>query len=419
MVVEQPLFILAGNGPYENLGCEAIVRGTIKILREHYRDPRFICMSIFQSDGQFQEQCQQESDPAISHLSARTLSKKRIIRNFWKPEIWEGAGRYILDRKSYASWIFKDLSPHLGEAAAILSIGGDNYSLDYGLPTQFIGLDNFVLARDRPLAIWGASVGPFNAIPDYEKFMGDHLRKITGIFARESATIEYLEKIGVVDNIYPVADPAFLMDPVKPEGIEDIGIEENAIGLNLSPLMAKFVTRGDLEAWAKLAASLISGISQATELPIYLIPHVTTSSSDDHAFLQRAASLIQGKRESITVLPSNFSAAEIKWIIGRMACFAGARTHATIAALSSGVPTLSFAYSIKAKGINLDIFGHNRYSLDPSDLQPETVSKKITSIMNDEVGIREELGDRIPVIQRMALQAGDGLKKIIETKTNG
>ena len=102
-----------------------------------------------------------------------------------------------------------------------------------------------------------------------------------------------------------------------------------------------------------------------------------------------------------------------------MACFAGARTHATIAALSSGVPTLSFAYSIKAKGINLDIFGHNRYSLDPSDLQPETVSKKITSIMNDEVGIREELGDRIPVIQRMALQAGDGLKKIIETKTNG
>lgn len=31
---ERPLFILAGNAAYENRGCEAIIRGTVKRLRD-------------------------------------------------------------------------------------------------------------------------------------------------------------------------------------------------------------------------------------------------------------------------------------------------------------------------------------------------------------------------------------------------
>jgi len=39
--------------------------------------------------------------------------------------------------------------------------------------------------------------------------------------ARESVTINYFKSIGVNENVYLVADPAFLMDPVKPEEIEE------------------------------------------------------------------------------------------------------------------------------------------------------------------------------------------------------
>jgi len=41
------LFILAGNGPYENRGCEAITRGTVKMLKEFYEDPSFVAISHF------------------------------------------------------------------------------------------------------------------------------------------------------------------------------------------------------------------------------------------------------------------------------------------------------------------------------------------------------------------------------------
>ncbi|MBO5622010.1 MAG: polysaccharide pyruvyl transferase family protein, partial [Butyrivibrio sp.] len=37
--------------------------------------------------------------------------------------------------------------------------------------------------------------------------------------------------------------------------------------------------------------------------------------------------------------------------------FVGARTHSTIAAYSSNVPTLVIGYSVKSRGIATDLFG--------------------------------------------------------------
>ena len=411
---ERPLFILAGNGPYTNRGCEAIVRGTTKILREHFKDPRFLCVTHIQSEEQFRRQCLEEVDPAITHLRSHRMNKKQALRNLWKPETWLYAYRSRFDPAALKYQVYREMLPHLDDATAVLSVGGDNYSLDYGVPRLFTGLDDIVLEKKKPLAIWGASVGPFDTMPDYEQYMSRHLREVPGIFARESVTIDYLKSIGVTENVYPVADPAFVMDPVKPEGIEDVlPLDEEAIGLNLSPLMAKYVTGGDLKAWASKAASIIEGVAKTTEMPVYLIPHVTNPTSNDHEFMQRALSLITDRNGNITLISPEYNAAETKWIISQMAFFAGARTHSTIAALSSGVPTLSFAYSIKAQGINRDIFGHTNYCMEPTDLDAEGVADQVTSMLDKSAAIRNDLAGRLPGVQRAASHAGMGLKHLI------
>jgi len=410
---ERPLFILAGNNPYENRGCEAIARGTIKILRAHFKDPRFLCLSHFQNEKQYQQQCLQETDEAIIHLHSYRLSKRKIAQNFWKPFYLGYAYDHFRRPEALKYRIYKQMLPYLDDAAAILSVGGDNYSLDYGVPKLFTDLDDIAIQKGRPIILWGASVGPFSAMPDYERYMSDHLQKVTGIFARESATIEYLASIGVDQNVYPVADPAFLMDPVKPEGIEDVlPIDEEAIGLNLSPLMAKYVTGGDLEAWTGMAASIIEGMAKTTGMPVYLIPHVTIPISNDHTFMERALSRIQNDR--VTLVPPVYNAAETKWIIGQMALFAGARTHSTIAALSSGVPTLSFAYSIKAKGINRDLFGHEHYVHAFKNSGREAPVNKILSMIDDIDRISKDLKGKIPRVKKTALKAGSCLKGLLE-----
>ena len=62
---QQPLFILAGNGPYDNRGCEAIVRGTVEILRHYFDDPRIIAISNYQSTMQFEQQKLSEVEKPI------------------------------------------------------------------------------------------------------------------------------------------------------------------------------------------------------------------------------------------------------------------------------------------------------------------------------------------------------------------
>lgn len=413
---EGPSFILAGNAPYENRGCEAIVRGTVKILRKHFNDPRFICVSRFSSDEQFNRQRAVERDGAITHLqTCGRMSREQALRNFWRPYTWSYVHKRYFRPEMLKYLEYQKMIPHLDGAAAVLSVGGDNYSLDYGIPTLFTDLDDIAIEKGRPIVIWGASVGPFDKIPEYEGYMARHLREVTGIFARESATIDYLRGIDVVENVYPVSDPAFMMDPEKPAGIEDeISIEEDSIGINLSPLMANYVTGGDLDRWTELAASIVAEVAARTGMRIYMIPHVTVPDSNDYEFMRRAVARIRDGREKITLVPPRYNASETKWIIGQMAVFAGARTHATIAALSSGVPTLSFAYSIKARGINRDLFGSDDNCLGPDMLAPETIAEKIGSMLSQRSQIQSSLRSTIPKVQEGAMKAGKYLRNILD-----
>ncbi|KKH29920.1 MULTISPECIES: polysaccharide pyruvyl transferase family protein [Methanosarcina] len=405
---ESPTFILAGNGPYDNRGCEAIVRGTVKILRHYYNDPTFLCVSNFKTQEQFERQSREESDPAIVHKKTNKRQSKfdlnwlvRLpLRNMYP--------------KSYKNWIYKEMIPYIENSNFVLSIGGDNYSLDYGIPRSFTYLDDIVLERRKPLIIWGASVGPFEKIPEYERYMKKHLQNITGIFARESTTVEYLERIGVTDNVFRTADPAFLMDASEPKFGNEFEIETDSIGINLSPLMKNYVNNGDLESWIKTAAGIVDQILKKTDSTIYLIPHVTNYDSNDYLFLKEVKERIKTAKEKVILIPPIYDASETKWIISKMKFFAGARTHSTIAALSSGVPTLSFAYSMKANGINKDIFGHNNYCINPRELTLENAIEKFELMTENYTEIKSSLNVSIPKIQKEALSAGEYLQKLIK-----
>jgi len=404
----RPLFILAGNGPYENRGCEAIVQGTVKILRHNFHDPMFLSVSVLKKT-ELERQFRAETDPAITH-------KKMNIDQYFGKKSFLQRIFFMFDKKKNKYLLCNEMLPYIDDACAVLSVGGDNYSLDYGIPKLFTDIDDVILDKKRPIILWGASVGPFDRLPKYERYMVRHLKSVTAIFARESVTVDYLSKIGITENVYQVADPAFLMESVKPrDENKKLTIKQGAIGLNLSPLMARYVTAGDLPQWERIAANIISTIAKKTCCPLYLIPHVTIPGLDDFTFLEKVWNLTDAQIKSeITLIPPNYNAAETKWIIGNMSLFAGARTHSTIAAFSSNIPTISFAYSIKAKGINRDIFGHEEYCLDPVQLTPEIVTLRIKSLLATSDEVRNELQEKIPIIQESAMNAGKYLHEFVD-----
>lgn len=397
-----PSFVLAGNGPYLNRGCEAIVRGTVDIIRTIFGSSSFTALSFFEGRKQFFEQASSEYDEDIEHKPIKPfVGRYNPLRGYYKLKRILG----VPDGKVY----YEANRDIICSSDAVLSIGGDNYSLDYGMPWLFTIFDDYVLSLQRPLILWGASVGPFHKAPDYEVYMKEHLRRATAIFARESITVEYLDRLGVRTNVYLVADPAFMMKPLEIPGFH---VEEDAIGLNFSPLMAKFATAGNMALWRHKVAEILTAVRKRYNKQIYLIPHVTISGNDDHVFMQEALDLLDD-RSGIILAPATLNAQATKWLISKLRVFAGARTHATIAALSSGIPTLTFGYSIKAHGINRDLYGNDDYCLEADQCEANPVIERLTDLFENHAQKRAELCARLEAVQARALLNGAYLQRVL------
>jgi polysaccharide pyruvyl transferase WcaK-like protein len=337
-------FVLAGNGAYFNRGCEAIVRGTTALFREEVGECRFI--SNYFIEGKCTD-AQRETDPSIIHRPFPFLKRYSL------PWVQAQIARRLFHRP-VSRGVSQTFRRSLKDADAVLMLGGDTFSLDYGGGADvYFGLSNLALAHNLPVTIWGASIGPFTSDPDYERWATEKLRRISLLCARETETLAYLASIGLEETVILTADPAFHLEPSACELPADIemALTEGCVGLNLSPLMRRYMG-ASFSAWVRIAADIIHSLLRRFSEPVLLIPHVISEVSavyrDDYLFLRQVAQLVQ-EPERVLVLSPNLNAAQTKWVISRVRVFAGARTHSTLAAISSGVPTICIGYSVKAE----------------------------------------------------------------------
>ena len=238
-----------------------------------------------------------------------------------------------------------------------------------------------------------------------------HLSRFRLITVRESRSFHYLQRLGLA-NMIQTADPAFLM---KPEPATALDLPERFIGLNLSPLTARSLPTQDIVEWVRICGAAVKAILRACDLPVVLFPHVIihTPINDDYAFLEKVAHEVNGGDRIYLVRP-DLAAAQVKWAIGKSIVFAGARTHATIAAMSMGVPTISLAYSVKAWGINEDLFGHTQFCIDSKELcHDETLAKGLVELLHHSEQVRHHLGQTLPKTRQAAMNAGIALRTAI------
>jgi colanic acid/amylovoran biosynthesis protein WcaK/AmsJ len=259
--------------------------------------------------------------------------------------------------------------------------------------------------------LWGASVGPFDSRPDMAGEMHRHLAGMAAITAREDRSAAYLERVGAGARAHRVSDPAFLMEPEDP-GEVDVA-PDGAVGLNFSPLMARWATGGDMGAWTERCTEIVTAVAGETGRRVLLVPHVTAPHDDDLGLLREVRSRATGRGVEVDCLDGSLRAAQIKAVIARLACFAGARTHSTIAAMSTGVPTVSFSYSVKAAGINEDVYGNVDLCLEPAELEPAVAAERISRALSDADSLRSLLASRLPAVRERAMMGADVVRDVI------
>jgi polysaccharide pyruvyl transferase WcaK-like protein len=302
---------------------------------------------------------------------------------------------------------------------AIFSIGGDIYTLnpnsDFDL--NFLKFGDVVLKRGIPYILWGASIGPFTENPKAEKACKKHLRGLSLITARESATINYLKSLEVSDNVISCADPAYVVAPeIKADPVLQEGIF--TIGLNLSPLSARFTGQSNEEAINKQVKS-IEWLIKEFDAQIVLIPHVVACSNegdDDLRYLRKIKKLVATEyMDSLTLLDTDPGFVGVKMELIKCNLVIAARMHCAVNALAAHIPTILVSYSRKAEGMCHYVYGHCNWILTLDEFaEKDFLLEKVRYLKNQEPKVRDYLSKRIPEIQQKAYQPIRRLKEVLE-----
>lgn len=382
-------YYLFGHAGSANHGCEAIVRSTCGIFKDD-------CITVFSHED---SQDRSYGVDEICHFVERSEVKSRrasfsFLRAYLSLKL--RSDHHLLDEHHVISALRAAKGYH-----AAFSVGGDNYC--YAGVERFMRYHRTVKRSGVKTVLWGCSVEP-DAI---DANMRRDLRRYDLITARESITYEALKTIN--PNTVLAPDPAFTLE--RQAGIRPAGLGDKPyIGINVSPLIQRLEQGDDITM--ENYRGTIRTVLEDTDRDIALIPHVVWSHNDDRTPLSKLYE--EFKSSGRVYLVEDQNCMQLKDIISGCEFFIGARTHATIAAYSTGVPTLVVGYSVKARGIARDLFGTEEgYVLPVQQLTAtEDLTNAFKALYSRRDEIRVHLKDMMPgYIQRIEV-AREAVEKL-------
>jgi polysaccharide pyruvyl transferase WcaK-like protein len=380
---------LYGHGGSGNHGCEAIVRSTVGILGDNIT----LLSNHPEQDVSYgvDQICQvaEDTDTALKRMSVKWFLSSLETKI---------TGKFDL----YFRYTKEKLMAQANKGDVFLSIGGDNYC--YPGTEHLATINHNLRKKGVKTVLWGCSVEP-NLLDN--PIVAKDLAGFDLITARETISYEALKKVN--PNTVLVADPAFTLerkDLPLPEG----WVEGKMVGINASPLI---LSSGDGQLVLDAYRNLIQHILSTTDMSVVLVPHVVWDSNDDRKVLTPLYE--EFRHTGRVILLGDHNCMEIKGYIARCRFFIGARTHATIAAYSSCVPTLVLGYSVKSRGIARDLFGTEENYVIPVQGMTDSnaLADGFTWLKENEEEITVHLKGTMPEYVQRAYRAAEEVKKLM------
>lgn len=396
------MYMHAGSG---NHGCEAIVNSVCHMVKEK--------VTLLSYYG---EEDEKYSLKDLCHI----VSERRFEEHQFAHVLYYGYRKLSGDQESFIRYRYGNIMK--GKTAPLaISIGGDNYCYDNMLSDLRLANSAFNRKGVKTVLL-GCSIEP--ELLRREDIVADLMRYHT-IIARESITYEALkdmvnEQTGEIGGrkempqilCYP--DPAFTLQKKELPLPEEFA-EGNTVGINVSPMIQDNEKESGITM--ECYEALIQYIIENTGFQIALIPHVVWTRNDDRKPIHTLYEKFKDTGRVVEI--GDGTCEELKGYISRCRLFVGARTHATIAAYSSCVPTLVVGYSVKARGIARDLFGQEEHYVLPvqSLRNRDDLVKEFQWLLSQEKEIREKLEKKMPDYRNLALETGKEIDRLWEEFT--
>lgn len=378
------------HGGSANHGCEAIVNATCKML-----SVKPIVVS-----ANPQEDVKYSLGNLCDIKKERSVTANKLVHT-----VFFALKKVFKQRDIYVKYMLHAITGKR-KCGINMMVGGDNYCYEDMIEDMVSA--NRILASKGKTVLWGCSIEPELLSRPYIK---EDMKKYSLIMARESITYNALLEAGIGQNTHLYPDPAFALEKkemILPENMQN----EDIVGINISPMIVANESEKGIviENYKKLIEYILS----QTSWKVMLIPHVVREGHDDRKVIKE---LYENFRETGRVgYIDDMGCEELKGYISKCRFFVGARTHSTIAAYSTQVPTLVIGYSVKARGIAQDLFGTwENYVLPVQKINSiDDIVQAFKWLVSEETNIKEQLRKIMPDYISKAKEAG----KMIETLIN-
>jgi polysaccharide pyruvyl transferase WcaK-like protein len=268
----------------------------------------------------------------------------------------------------------------LGADAVFDLSGGDSFTDLYGDQRfEFIcQTKEMVLDAGCPLILPPQTFGPY-ANEAKRARVAEILARAQQVWARDQPSLqradELLEEFGYSPCCRLGVDLAFALPASNSlptnlsRPLDDAGL---IVGMNVSGLMwhREGIEARRLESACDYRKVVVQGIRELLSSGVdqlLLVPHVLEAPGSNESDPAAAAAVMERLpaelQKRVVVLSPPFGPEAAKALVARCAWFAGTRMHATIGALSMGVPTTALAYSLKFQGV-FDLVGMGHRVID-------------------------------------------------------
>ncbi len=364
-----------------NRGSEALVRGISKICKENIKDSYITLVS---SEEEFNSNLNIEN--IDNYVRKINYTKKSPIHYLVA----------ILKRLKLNNLVtslkYSKLKNIAKNQDLILMVGADNYDITYNMQEELERLNCYIRKNTKAkMVLYDCSI----AKRDITQTLKKDFENFDIVTVRENISKDNLKDIIKDSKLKLYPDPAFVMD-VEKINLPEVFNKGNVIGINVSNLITnpKYGSNADqiLLAYTKM----IKYILENTDNNIMLVPHVMKGA--DLSTLKVLYNNFKENDRVYLVEDENLNAKQLKYLISNCRMFIGARTHATIAAYSTKVPTLVLGYSVKSRGIAKDLFGTDeKYVFPVSDLKSDDyLVNGFKWLAENEEKIKNTLEDKMP-----------------------
>ena len=359
-----------------NFGCEAIVRGAVKFIRNYYDDCEIV---YFSYSYEFDRNAFSDlSIKIVPVKNKRTIIVRAINKVFRIMNI---------DRQLFTI-PFREI---MDQIDVVFSIGGDIYTIPaylrerkkYPYYNHLVNFCDEAISRGKKVIVYGASVGPFGEYKKAVDYYVKNLKKYEKILCREQGTVDYLRTLGL-DNIMFFPDPAFTIRLEQTEGTE-----KQYIGVNLSPVSFNETNGSYGEKEIKAMALLMDKLIEESKEKLLFIPHVVSENpnDNDYLFLKEIYKEMSHK-DKVTFADYSGGFLGIKRQLRECKIVISARMHCAINAVCENVPTIFLSYSQKSIGMCKYVYGDERWVIKLKDLNQDLIGKSKELLENCEAVIQ-------------------------------